>query len=73
MNTEEFDERYGRLVAAGMGGLWLVNPSLVNLEELHNARPGQLIRCEDVNAIRRVGGAQDEVAACIAGWISEDV
>ena len=72
MNTAEFDERFGRLVAAGMGGLWAVNPELVNIEDLHNAKAGQVIRCKDVNAIRFVGGAPDEIAACIAGWISED-
>ena len=72
MNTEEFDERYGRLIAAGSGGRWAVNPSVVDLEDLRNARPGQIIRCKDVNAIEFIGGAPDELAACIAGWISED-
>ena len=72
MNTAEFDERFGRLVAAGMSGLWAVNPSLVNMDDLLNSTPGRIIRCQDVSAIRFLGGAPDEAAACIAGWISED-
>ena len=72
MNTEEFDERYGRLVAAGIDGLWLVNPSRVNMDDLLNSTPGRIIRCQDVSAMQFVSGAPDELAACIAGWISED-
>jgi hypothetical protein len=74
MEIELYDDRMGRLYDAGMGGLWLVNPENVNLDDMLNAnRTGAIVRVKDIhNAVKFIPAGDESLMGCVAGWISED-
>jgi hypothetical protein len=65
-------EGINRLVDSGMFGFWLFNPDEIDPAELVNMRPHQLIRAQDMNAIRFLPVDTLGLEGCIAGWISVD-
>jgi predicted RNase H-like nuclease len=73
MEIELMDARMSRLHEAGMTGMWLVNQSLTNIDDLLNSRPGMIVRVKDIhNAVKFIPVAGEDVSGCIAGWISDE-
>lgn len=62
---------FSRLFDAGLSGVWAVDPSMVNIDDLLCTTPGALVRCLDVNAIRFIPVEIDPIG-CVAGWISDE-
>lgn len=70
---EQLSERFGRLMSAGLMGVWLVNMDQIdNLDDLLNAQPGAIIRTYDTDAVRFIATDTQQLEGCVAGWISED-
>jgi hypothetical protein len=66
-------ERLIRLHDAGLFGFWVVDPDIINLDDLLGQhRPGAIVRAYgDVNAIRFIP-VECEALGCVAGWISDE-
>lgn len=59
------------LMRAGMGGVWIVDVSQVDLDDLINARPHSIIRTTSTDAVRFIATDTQGLEGCVAGWISE--
>lgn len=66
------DEKIMRLYEAGMGGMWLVNTALVNIDDLLKMRPGMMVRCTNTESVKFIQAPTMGLEGCIAGWISDD-
>lgn len=62
-----------RIPESTLGGMFIIDDSLVNLDDLLWAgRPGAIVRCKDINGFRYIPPSLDNYDR-VAGMISEDV
>jgi hypothetical protein len=69
----EMNDNYQRLEIMA-GGVWLVDTSRMNVRDLLDSRPGQIIRCDGPpsECVTYIPGDQEPALGCVAGWISDE-
>lgn len=74
MDAILIDPKMGRLLEAGLFGMWFVDAENINLEDLCSSRPGGVVRCKGNpnDVVKFIPSDEHGVEGCIAGWISED-
>ena len=71
--STSIDTRLAELLALTQSSYLLVNPALMNIDDLSSVRPGGVIRCRDQlgMSIQSMQASEPNLG-CIAGWISDD-
>lgn len=64
-----------KLFCSLLGGFWAVDTRYVDVKEVSEAGPNQIVQCtkNPAEVIRYFPKQIDEYEGCIAGWISESV